>query len=201
MTSAQDALARLVKGNQRFTAGISHRTVDSEQRMQLVSGQAPFAIIVGCSDSRVPVELVFDANLGDLFVIRVAGNVVDATVAGSAEFAAANFGSKIVVVLGHTACGAVAATLGEMQNPTADLSPNLRSIVDSIKPSLQHLKTTEVNDSISLGVKANVLQSVKRLASQSKLLKQMVDEGELMIIGAQYDLKSGEVEFFDQKSS
>jgi len=144
MISARDALDRLREGNRRFVSGIrSSDTLTSQtRRSELAAGQAPFAIILGCSDSRVPAEIVFDQGLGDLFVIRVAGNIVASSQVGSVEFAAGRYGTRLVVVLGHSQCGAVIATLEELQQPTGDQSRNLRSIVDRVRPSVEALLAT-----------------------------------------------------------
>ena len=206
MTTAADALKRLNEGNQRFVSGISssQRRVYHERRKELVAGQSPYAIILGCADSRVPVNVVFDEGLGDLFVIRVAGNIVDEAITGSVEYAAANLGSKLVVVLGHTHCGAVAATLQEMQQPTNTLSSNLRFIVDSIEPAVQNLANensgSNSSELVSDAVKVNVLQSVANLQATSSILTDLVATGGLKFVGARYDLESGVVEFFDDAS-
>ena len=206
MTTAADALKRLNEGNQRFVSGISssQRRVYHERRKELVAGQSPYAIILGCADSRVPVNVVFDEGLGDLFVIRVAGNIVDEAITGSVEYAAANLGSKLVVVLGHTHCGAVSATLQEMQQPTNTLSSNLRFIVDSIEPAVRILANensgSNSSELVSDAVKANVLQSVANLQATSSILTDLVATGGLKFVGARYDLESGVVEFFDDAS-
>src|ERR671911_2640897 len=136
MVPAIEALERLREGNARFASNMasSGALLSHTQRAALAGGQQPFAIILGCSDSRVPAEIVFDQGLGDLFVIRVAGNIVAPSQVGSVEFAAEKFGTRLVVVLGHTYCGAVAATLEELQRPSETQSRNLRSIVDRIRP-------------------------------------------------------------------
>src|SRR6476659_6660416 len=138
MISGIDALDRLREGNARFVANESRPSDAADQalRARLVAGQAPFAIVLGCSDSRVPAELVFDQGFGDLFVIRVAGNIVAPSQVGSVEFAAARYGTPLVVVMGHSQCGAILATLEELQQPTSQ-SRNLRSIVDRIRPSVE----------------------------------------------------------------
>src|SRR3984893_2962444 len=139
MITAAEALASLRDGNRRFvenqTTAISHH----ERRTSLISGQEPFAIILGCSDSRVPAELVFDQGFGDLFVIRVAGNIVAPSQVGSVEFAASRFGTRLVIVLGHSQCGAVGAALDELQGRPTNHSWNLRSIVDRVRPSVETL--------------------------------------------------------------
>ena len=190
-------MERLREGNRRFVAGVSNidEALISARRAALVGGQNPFAVILACSDSRVPVELIFDQGLGDLFVIRVAGNIVAPSQIGSVEFAAAQLGTKLVVVLGHSNCGAVQATLKELGQDQQQRSPNLRSIVDRIRPAVESL----VGDDVSLGaaVAANVRQSVSQLQHGSQILEQLVETGELTIIGAEYSIESGEVTFLD----
>jgi carbonic anhydrase len=190
-------LERLREGNRRFVAGTSNidEALTSARRAELVGGQNPFAVILACSDSRVPVELIFDQGLGDLFVIRVAGNIVAPSQIGSVEFAAAQLGTRLVVVLGHSNCGAVQATLKELGQDQQQRSPNLRSIVDRIRPAVESL----VGDDVSLGaaVAANVRQSVSQLQHGSQILEQLVETGELAIIGAEYSIESGEVTFLD----
>src|SRR5512138_90357 len=174
--SAPEALARLREGNRRFVAGV--RSLDSllapTRRPDLVRQQWPFAIVLGCSDSRVPAELIFDQGLGDLFVIRVAGNVVAPSQVGSVEFAASRFNTRLVVVLGHSRCGAVLATVEELQRPAENQSINLRSIVDRVRPSVAGLLRTELkNDLDSLvrtAVRSNVLASVDHLRHGSAVL-------------------------------
>jgi carbonic anhydrase len=203
MTAALEALTRLREGNRRFASGV--RSIDSmlsqSRRGDLVDGQAPFAVILGCSDSRVPVELVFDQGLGDLFVIRVAGNVVAPSQVGSVEFAAERFGTPLVVVLGHTRCGVIQATLDELQQPTEKQSRNLRSIVDRVRPSVEGLLATEIrHDRIALegqAVRANVRVSANYLRHGSGVLEQLIRDGRLLVVGAEYSLETGVVEFFD----
>src|SRR3954447_23041358 len=161
MISGREALDRLREGNARFVANEQRSTdaADQARRARLVAGQAPFAIVLGCSDSRVPAELVFDQGFGDLFVIRVAGNIVAPSQVGSVEFAAARYGTPLVVVMGHSQCGAILATLEELQRPTENQSPNLRSIVDRVRPSVETLLATPLrNDPAELvghAVRAN----------------------------------------------
>jgi carbonic anhydrase len=199
--SAREALARLREGNQRFVSGV--RSVDAlshARRAALAAEQHPFAIVLGCSDSRVPAEVVFDQGLGDLFVIRVAGNIVAPSQVGSVEFAAARFGTRLVVVLGHTQCGAILATLEAIQRPTSH-SPNMRSIVDRIRPSVETLLATgiryEDDRLVRQAVRANVRASVDHLRHGSALLEQLIQEGNLLVVGAEYSLETGEVDFFD----
>ena len=203
MISGPEALQRLRNGNLRFASGeLNLERVSGEaHRRDLVDGQAPFAIVLGCSDSRVPTEIVFDQGLGDLFVIRVAGNVVAPSQIGSVEFAAGKFGSPLVVVLGHSRCGAVQATLEELRRPTEMQSPNLRSIVERIRPSVQPLLGTKlVADPDALehaAVRANVRASVDQLRHGSELLEGLIERRALLIVGAEYDLRTGVVDFFD----
>lgn len=203
MISAHEALDRLVEGNRRFVSGV--RSVEAlathTRRGELTEGQAPFAVILGCSDSRVPVEIIFDQGLGDLFVIRVAGNVVSPSQVGSVEFAAAKFGTRLVVVLGHTGCGAVGATLEELQTPTENQSRNLKSIVDRIRPSVEELLATDLrNDPKALAehaVRANVRASADHLRHGSEILEELIASDGLMVVGAEYSLETGLVELFD----
>ena len=171
------------------------------RRNELAAGQEPFAIILGCSDSRVPAEIVFDQGLGDLFVIRVAGNIVASSQVGSVEFAAARFGTRLVVVLGHSQCGAILATLEEIQQPTDCQSRNLRSIVDRIRPSVKTLLATALrHDQDALvreSVRANIRASVNHLRHGSEVLEQLVQSSGLLVVGAEYSLETGTVDFFD----
>lgn len=203
MIKALEALERLREGNQRFVSDIKNlNSMPSHaRRIQLASGQEPFAIILGCSDSRVPAELVFDQGLGDLFVIRVAGNIVAPSQIGSVEFAAGQFGTRLVVVLGHTNCGAISATLDELRRPTANQSRNLRSIVDRVRPSVQTLLETDLkNDPHALmhqAVRANIRASANQLRHGSEILENLIQNDGLLVVGAEYSLETGEVEFFD----
>src|SRR5438552_6753845 len=145
MIPAREALARLREGNRRFVADVSKSDGPGipQRRRELAAGQQPFAIMLGCSDSRVPAELVFDQGLGDLFVIRVAGNIVAPSQVGSVEFAAERFGTPLVIVLGHSQCGAILATLEQLRRPTAGQSRNLRSIVDRVRPTVAGVLETD----------------------------------------------------------
>jgi carbonic anhydrase len=205
MISAEEALARLREGNRRFVSDLSGRHTGENRlrRRELASGQAPFAIVLGCSDSRVPAEIVFDQGLGDLFVIRVAGNVVAPSQVGSVEFAAARFGTPLVVVLGHSQCGAVVATIDELGRPSADQSRNLRAIVDRIRPSVEALLTTDLaadrDALVREAVRANVRASADHLRHGSEILEQLIAAGRLLVVAAEYSLETGVVEFFDRR--
>lgn len=203
MISPQEALEKLREGNQRFASGV--RSVDAlttqAQRGELVAGQAPFAVILGCSDSRVPVEIIFDQGLGDLFVIRVAGNIVAPSHIGSVEFAAEAFGTRLVVVLGHSNCGAVTATVDELQRPSENRSPNLRDIVDRVRPSVEGLLKTGLRNQrdelIQEAVRANIRASADHLRHGSRVLEELIEKDGLLVVGAEYSLESGLVDFFD----
>jgi len=202
MISAKDALDRLREGNKRFVEGtgrLDETVTGSDRRFELSKGQQPFAVILGCSDSRVPAEIVFDQGLGDLFVIRVAGNIVAPSQVGSVEFAATQFNTRLVVVLGHSQCGAVLATIDELKQPSESRSPNLRSIVDRISPSVEPLFSTElINNTDTLvqhAVRANILASVNHLRHGSVILERLIQEDGLLVAGAEYCLESGVVEF------
>lgn len=203
MSSAREALARLQEGNLRFI----RRLRDSEPllgpgpRAELTKEQQPFAIILGCSDARVPAEIVFEQGLGDLFVIRVAGNIVAPSQVGSVEFAAARFGTRLVVVLGHSECGAVLATLEELQRPTENQSRNLQAIVDRVRPSVEGLLETDyrgdLQSLVKQAVRLNIRASANHLRHGSEVLEQLIQEEGLMVVGAEYSLETGVVDFFD----
>ena len=202
MISATEALERLKSGNDRFVADRSARRDGAESRRRdLTDGQAPFAIILGCSDSRVPAEIVFDQGLGDLFVIRVAGNIVEPSQIGSIEFAAAKFGTRLVVVMGHTQCGAIEETMRELQEPTENRSVNVSAIVEFIRPSVEPLLGQGQDDDpdavVAQAVRANVRASAEKLRHASELIEELEDNGGLLIVGAEYSLETGVVDFFD----
>ncbi|WP_245921545.1 carbonic anhydrase [Bowmanella denitrificans] len=203
MLTAQQALERLKEGNKRFVDGESQleRLVNENRRDKLISSQAPFAVIIGCSDSRVPVEIVFDQGLGDLFVIRVAGNIVAPSQIGSVEFAAEQFGTRLVVVMGHSKCGAVHATLEQLQRPTDQPSKNLGSIVKRIRPAVEALVYTDLrSDQKALAeqaIRANVRMSVNTLSNGSAILENLIKNDGLLVVGAEYSLETGQVHFFD----
>jgi len=203
MILAREALALLQEGNRRFVSDISNRDAITgrARRLELAASQEPFAAILGCSDSRVPVEIVFDQGLGDLFVIRVAGNIVAPSQIGSVEFAAEKFGTRLVVVLGHTLCGAIEATLQQLQRPIENQSRNLHSIVDLIRPSVEDLLATELrHDHGALrhaAVRANIRASVRNLRHGSDIIEQLIQKAGLWVVGAEYSLETGVVDFFD----
>ena len=204
MTNAHDALKRLKAGNDRFAANASDISSleNQNRRADLLEAQNPFAIILGCSDSRVPAEIIFDQGLGDLFVIRVAGNIVVPSLLGSVEFSAVQHGARLVVVLGHTRCGAIQATINEVNQPSNNLSPNLHSIVNGIEPSVQTLVEAGLakdhDELVKLATRANISASVARLKHDSPVLEELIANDGLRIVGAEYSLESGKVEFFDE---
>ena len=203
MISAREALERLRTGNRRFASDTrSGETLTNQRRRDEVSaGQEPFAIVLGCSDSRVPAEIVFDQGLGDLFVIRVAGNIVASSQVGSVEFAAGRYGTRLVVVLGHSQCGAVLATLEELQHRTGHQSGNLRSIVDRVRPSVEALFATDLRHDpealVRQAVRANIRASANHLRHGSEILERVIEHEGLLVVGAEYSLETGVVDFFD----
>ncbi len=202
MIPAREALERLREGNLRFISETrGSDTLTGQRRTQVAAGQEPFAIILGCSDSRVPAEIVFDQGLGDLFVIRVAGNIVAPSQVGSVEFAAERYHVRLVVVLGHSNCGAILATLEELGRRSEDQSRNLRSIVDRIRPSVAGLLASPIRHDtdalVSHAVRANIRASVNHLRRGSEVLEQLIETEDLLVVGAEYSLDTGVVEFFD----
>jgi carbonic anhydrase len=203
MIPALEALERLREGNGRFVSQRrnSDELTSSSRRREVAVGQEPFAIILGCSDSRVPAEIVFDQGLGDLFVIRVAGNIVAPSQIGSVEFAAARYSTRLVVVLGHSNCGAILATIEELRRQGDEQSRNLRSIVDRIRPSVEALMETSLGQDptalVHHAVRANIRVSASHLRHGSDILEQLIQNEGLRIVGAEYCLDTGVVEFFD----
>lgn len=207
MIPADKALARLKSGNERFKSNVRdlNAMATSARRNEVASGQEPFAIILGCSDSRVPAEIVFDQGLGDLFVIRVAGNIIAPSLLGSVEFSAVKHGARLVVVLGHTQCGAIEATVNELKRPSENRSPNLQSIVSRIEPSVHTLLEAGLDKDdaalIKLATRANIRASVAHLRHGSQILEELVANDGLQIVGAEYNLETGVVEFFDDQNT
>ncbi len=203
MISAQQALQQLQDGNRHFVSDdsshskLTHRT----SRDEMLAGQAPFAIVLGCSDSRVPTEIIFDQGLGDLFVIRVAGNIVEPSQLGSVEFAAERFGTQLVVVLGHSQCSAVLTAIEELERPADSRSPNLAAIVDFIRPSVQGLLQSEnrqsPDDLLRQAIRENIRTSVSHLRLRSNILRKLIRKNGLTIVGAEYSIATGVVCFFE----
>ena len=206
MLTANQALSRLKEGNQRFVSEHSNHNPSSllSQRIETIDGQAPFAIVLGCADSRVPVEQVFDQGVGDLFVIRVAGNVVASEQTASIEFAAAKFGARLVVILGHSSCGAVAACIESIAQPTNSHTPDIQSLLSKIEPAVRSVMDKSIESSQSqlqeLAIRANVMSGVAQLKQSSSLLRTMEQDSGLRIIGAEYSLESGAVCFFEESN-
>ena len=201
--SGREALVRLREGNRRFVAevhGDAEPLMNKRRGKGLPTEQRPFAIILGCSDARVPAEVIFDQGLGDLFVIRVAGNIVAPSQVGSVEFAAALFDTRLVVVLGHTGCGAIEATYQEIQKPSGH-SAAIRSIVDRIRPAVDTVLALSGGADrakvLAASVRANVRASADHLRHGSSLLEQLIRDGKLLVVGAEYSLETGKVDFFD----
>lgn len=208
MSVIKDPMAVLMSlkaGNERYVRRLADNRLEAKPPI-LTQVQDPVAVILGCSDARVPVEMVFDQGLGDLFVIRVAGNVVAPSQIGSVEFAIAKFNTKLVVVLGHSHCGAVTACVEALINPNQNNMPNLQSIVDRIRPSVYNLHEistasgtpVDADELVKRAIRTNVRMSVGQLKHGSRFLEDMVNQGELMIIGAEYDLQTGRVQFFER---
>ncbi|WP_201615459.1 carbonic anhydrase [Psychrobacter urativorans] len=203
--TGQEALTLLKEGNERYVDSLSNSDPSMQRRPGLVNDQDPLAIILGCSDARVPVEIVFDQGLGDLFVIRVAGNVVAPSQIGSIEFAAEKFNTQLVVVLGHSHCGAVTACVETLIKPEKYYSPNLQSIVDRIRPSVYNLHElatanghdVDADELIDRSIRANVRMSVSQLKHGSRALEDLTSSGQLLIVGAEYDVDTGKVRFLD----
>lgn len=203
---ALEALRRLREGNRRFVQNV--RSVESllsqSARRSLVDAQAPIAVVLSCSDSRAPAELVFDQGLGDLFVVRVAGNVIAPSLVGSVEFAVTSFGTELVVVMGHTHCGVIAATVDGLVAGKA-FSDNISDIIDRVRPAIEHVirpvssvpDTIERASLLAAATRANVRASAHQLRRGSKLLADLVARGRLLVVGAEYSLESGDVDFFD----
>jgi carbonic anhydrase len=200
--TASEALDQLKSGNQRFASGKPAHRLDVVKRAELLLGQQPKAVIIGCSDSRVPAEIVFDQSLGDLFVIRVAGNIVAPSQIGSVEFAVEQFGTRLVVVLGHSHCGAIRAAIDTIRNPDTQHSRNMRSIVDRIKPAIIGIDLKDQSNSQdklqSLAVRANISHSVRQLRHGSSILERFVQDAGVEITGAEYSLENGIVTFLNE---
>ena len=196
--SPEQALERLAEGNQRFREGRATASARAWSAELAAAAQRPFAIILGCSDSRTPVEILFDQGFGDLFVVRIAGNIVAPSVVGSIEFAASQFGSRLVVVMGHTRCGAVTATVKALETGLGPESKNIRAITDRIAPHVQHLVRPGAAESVvPEAMRANVRASADHLRHGSQLLEELVLGGQVTVVGAEYELETGAVRFFD----
>ena len=199
--SPLETLSRLRQGNERFASNL--RSIEAmtsvARRGELVDAQSPLAIVLSCSDSRVPAEIIFDCGLGDLFVVRVAGNIAAPSLLGSVEFAAARFGTRLAIVLGHTGCGAVAATIDSLVLKTKIASENIRDIVSRIAPAVRELVRPGLSQKelMHAAVRANIRATADRLRHGSRTLEALFEEEALLVIGAEYSLETGGVDFFD----
>lgn len=200
---ADTALAELKNGNDHFVKTIQENTnlTTSLDLKDIDKGQNPFAIILGCSDSRVPLELVFHRGMGELFVIRVAGNIVAPSQIGSIEFACQKFGTQLVVVMGHSHCGAVSATVDALIENPDEISPNLASIVDRVTPAVLpvvNANPDEPRDKLMhKAMRANVEHSVYSLSSRSRIIRNLIKKGQLKVVGAEYAIETGKVSFYE----
>lgn len=203
MIPGKEALERLMEGNQRYAADLPWRSRQGSQarRSELTKGQQPFAVLLGCSDSRVPAEIIFDLGLGDLFVIRVAGNIAAPSQIGSIEYAVDQLGVRLVMVLGHSDCGAIAATMDHLEQPAEDLSPNLAVIVNRVRPVIASMPPSEAPETrqerLERAVRANVRCSLRSLVDDSPLLEKLERSGDILIVGAKYSLNTGVVRVFE----
>jgi len=195
--SPEAGLERLIEGNQRFLRGDGAAAQRGVAAARAAATQRPFAIVLGCSDSRTPVEILFDQGFGDLFVVRVAGNIVAPSIVGSIEFAASQFGTRLVVVMGHTSCGAIAATLHALETGRGPDSNNLRAITDRIAPHIEVIARGGGPDAAREAMRANVRASVDHLRHGSQILEELVLKGRVRVVGAEYELETGQVQFFD----
>ena len=201
--NADKALKQLKDGNLRYIeAEINGEKIDrTVVQHEVLLTQKPSAIILGCSDSRVPAEAVFDQGVGDLFIVRIAGNIVAPSQIGSIEFACQQFGTQLIVVLGHTGCGAISATIGSLLGDPGEISPNLAAIVDRISPAVQPIISTvdgdDREDILNKAIRANINYSAQQLESGSEILRDLVKQKKLTIVGAEYSIESGRVEFLD----
>jgi carbonic anhydrase len=196
--SPEQALQRLIDGNRRFREGGATSMARAWSGQMAGEAQRPFAIVLGCSDSRTPVEILFDQGFGDLFVIRVAGNIVAPSGVGSIEFAASQFGTRLVIVMGHTRCGAVGATVQALETGMGPESKNIRSITDRIAPHIEALVRHGKSEGILReAVRANVRASAEHLRHGSRIIEDLVDAGRVAVVGAEYELETGTVHFFD----
>lgn len=204
MTNPDKILSELQAGNSRFLAGESVQcSISSLKKIKdfAEKGQSPKAIILCCSDSRAPVEMVFDQDIGDLFVIRVAGNIVAPSLVGSVEFAVSTFGTKLVIVMGHTECGAIKATLDYIKGLRTIDSENIHDIVSRIKPHISYIaKTKELTseEKMTQATYANVIASVDQLSHSSRIIEELVSKDKIKIMGAVLHLSTGHVEFLEQ---
>ena len=198
MIDANEALQRLQEGNERYLAG-EGGAASRQDIAALAAGQSPAVILLGGSDSRVVPEILFDQHLGELFVVRVAGNVASPEVMASIEFAVLRFGSPLLVVMGHTDCGAVSAAIAELSEPTSDTPRNIKGLVDRMIPAIKSVRPHQDEDGAWMrqAVRANVAASLRHLLQTSGPIKEAVGAQTLTAVGAEYNLSTGAVEFLD----
>ena len=194
--SGDESLSKLLEGNKRFISGqLTTKDCSAEKRQELTKGQHPFAIVLSCSDSRVPAEIVFDQGLGDIFVVRVAGNVVDPTTLGSIEYGAEHLNAPLLMILGHEQCGAVAATLDAKGKPEGNIGAILKKIMPAVKTAKAAKK--DKDETLQIAIQENVRNTYRDIMKNSKIVPEMVHEGKLKVIGAEYYLGTGKVEIID----
>jgi carbonic anhydrase len=199
--SPAEALQRLIDGNRRFLDAGRQSTPPGWSVQMASTPQTPFAVVLGCSDSRTPVEILFDQGFGALFVVRIAGNIVAPSVVGSIEFAVSQFGTRLVVVMGHTRCGAISATVESLTTGQNHASKNIRSITDRIAPHIAELVHGESSEQVKRdAMRANVRASVDHLRHGSQIIEEVVLSGRVAVVGAEYELETGEVHFFETLS-
>lgn len=195
MEKGDDSIGKLLDGNKRFMTGEhAKKDIGESRRQELTKGQHPFAIVLSCADSRVPTELIFDQGLGDIFVVRVAGNVVEPTTLGSIEYGAEHLNAPLLVILGHEKCGAVKATLEAKGKPEGNIGAILKKIMPAVNTAKKANKGTE--DTLDIAIKENVKNTYKEVM-KSKIISELVHEGKLKIVGAEYYLGTGKVEIID----
>lgn len=201
VSSPEDAFRLLEEGNKRFVNNqLANYNLGQTRRNELVQGQKPFAVVVACSDSRVAPEHLFDQGLGDIFVIRVAGNILDKAEIGSIEYAVDHLGSPLVVILGHESCGAVTAAVAKFENPAeTHTTENIDAFLDNIEPAVAEAKedNLEGKELIEEAAEINVELAVDQLLRDSSIVKEGVDAGKVKVVGAKYLLTNGDVEWFD----
>jgi carbonic anhydrase len=199
MMNAASALERLRAGNRRFVRHLQKDPTTPTARATLAAGQAPSAIVLTCADSRVPPELVFDHGLGELFVVRVAGNVCAPSTLASIEYAASALGAELVVVMGHTQCGAVKATIESVRKGKHPGSVSLDDMVQRIAPAVRPVANRGLasNELLKVATRANALLAADRLRRESPVLRERIETGKLTVVSAEYALETGEVSFFD----
>ena len=200
MPSIDTVLSQLKAGNERYVNDqVTAEGRDSTRRAELTTGQAPWAIVLSCADSRVAPEVLFDTGLGELFVVRVAGNVANPSTIASIEYAVSQLGTKLVVVLGHEECGAVGATLQQLRLPVPNISPHLESIIEHVRPAFRGLTGPDAEDEdeglLERAIRANVATQTDKLREASTILRKLEQDDGLLIVGALYSLRTGGVEF------